>query len=191
MGWWVPSGRSLLSRVASGKPGGVTVSKARLSVRALEPTDGVAAVAVINTAAAWYADFLAPSELRGPEMTLESWTAESRRLTWFGAFDHGELVGVIGLEYAADAALFRHAYVLPDHQRQGIAAMLHQHLVGEVRDVDKIIVGTYAANYKARDALTKGGYQLSEDSEAVLRRYYDIPEDRLQTSVTYERHLDR
>jgi hypothetical protein len=25
----------------------------------------------------------------------------------------------------------------------------------------------------------------------VLRHYYDIPEDRLQSSLTYEKHLDR
>ncbi len=60
-----------------------------------------------------------------------------------------------------------------------------------VQGVDRIIVGTYAANFKARNALDKAGYQPSPDSEAVLRRYYDIPEDRLQTSVTYEKHLDR
>jgi hypothetical protein len=28
-------------------------------------------------------------------------------------------------------------------------------------------------------------------AEAVLRHSYEIPEDRLQLSVTYEKHLDR
>jgi GNAT superfamily N-acetyltransferase len=97
----------------------------------------------------------------------------------------------MGLEYAGGAALLRHAYVLPDRQRQGIAGMLLSHLEREVADVDKIIVGTYSANYKARAAFEKAGYQPSPDPEAVLRHYYDIPEDRLQSSVTYEKHLDR
>ena len=36
----------------------------------------------------------------------------------------------------------------------------------------------------------EGGYRLSADSQAVLRTYYyDIPEDRLLTSVTYEKDL--
>jgi hypothetical protein len=48
-------------------------------------------------------------------------------------------------------------------------------------------VGTYARNYKARGALEKAGYRLSPDSEAVLREYYAIPEDRLRASVTYEK----
>ena len=49
-------------------------------------------------------------------------------------------------------------------------------------------MGTYAANYKARGILERAGYVLSADSEAVLRTYYDIPEERLRTSVTYEKH---
>jgi RimJ/RimL family protein N-acetyltransferase len=56
-----------------------------------------------------------------------------------------------------------------------------------VRGARRIIVGTYAANYKARGALEKAGYRLSPDSEAVLRAYYSIPEDRLKSSVTYEK----
>ena len=95
------------------------------------------------------------------------------------------------VEYAGDAALLRHDYVLPNRQRQGISKMLLNHLEQEIADVGKIIVGTYAANYKARAAFEKAGYQPSPGLEAVLRRYYDIPEDRLQSSVTYEKHLGR
>jgi GNAT superfamily N-acetyltransferase len=99
-----------------------------MSVRALEASDGLTAVAVINTAAKWYAEFLAPPETHEPEMTHESWSDEARRMTWYGAFEGADLVGVMGLEYVGDAVLFRHAYVLPDRQRQGIAAMLQDHL---------------------------------------------------------------
>jgi GNAT superfamily N-acetyltransferase len=167
------------------------VGKAQMTVRALGSSDGRAAVTVINTAAKWYAEFLTPSEVHEPEMTLESWAEETRRMTWYGAFEGVDLLGVMGLEYANGAALFRHAYVRPDRQRQGIAALLLNHLEREVDGVDKIIIGTYAANYKARAAFEKADYQASPDPEAVLRRYYDIPEDRLQSSVTYEKHLDR
>lgn len=165
----------------------VAVDRAEVTVRALGAGDGRAAVTLINTAAKWYAEFLTPSEVYEPEMTLESWAEETRRMTWYGAFDGVDLVGVMGLEYSGGVVLFRHAYVLPDRQRQGIAAMLHNRLEREVEGVDKIIVGTYAANYKARAALERAGYQPSPDPEAVLRRYYDIPEDRLQSSVAYEK----
>jgi GNAT superfamily N-acetyltransferase len=153
-------------------------------VRPLGADDGPEAVAVINAAAAWYAEFL--PEVDGPEMTLADWEREGRRMTRYGAFAADELVGVMGLEYSGDAALLRHAYVSPDRQRQGVAAALHQHILAVIEGVDRVIVGTYAANYKARRLLEKAGYRLSADSEAVLRRYYDIPDDRLRSSVTYE-----
>lgn len=163
----------------------------QLDVRALTPRDCVSAVAVINTAAEWYREFLGTDTIHQAEMTLDQWLAESRRMTWYGAFDAADLVAVMALEYVSDAALFRHAYVLPHRQRQGTASLLHDHLVRQTRGVERIIVGTYAANYKARHLLEKGGYRLSPDPEAVLRRYYQIPEDRLQSSVTYEKPLRR
>jgi hypothetical protein len=43
----------------------------------------------------------------------------------------------------------------------------------------RIVIGTYAANYKARGALQKRGYTQCQDSDAVLRTYYAIAEDRL------------
>ena len=112
-------------------------------------------------------------------------------MTWYGAFVEGALVGVMGLEYVRDAALLRHAYVLPEHQRSGVGSVLGQQLERQVKGVARIIVGTYRGNYKARAALEKMGYRLSPDSEAVLRAYYVIPEDRLKSSVTYERTLER
>lgn len=160
-----------------------------ITVRTLEESDGPAAVTVINHAADWYREFLPPGEVHSPEMTLDQWLAEAARMTWFGAFDGGRLIGVMGLEYVMDAALFRHAYVLPERQRQGVAALLHAHLEALVAGVERIIVGTYAANYKARAALEKAGYRLSPDSETVLRHYYEIPEERLTSSVTYEKEV--
>ena len=41
----------------------VVVGEAEVKVRALGASDGFAAVTVINTAAKWYAEFLAPSRL--------------------------------------------------------------------------------------------------------------------------------
>ena len=83
--------------------------EAQVSVRALGANDGLAAVAVINTAAEWYVEFLTSSELQEPEMTFDSWEEEALRMTWYGAFDGVDLVGVVGLEYAGHAAHFRHA----------------------------------------------------------------------------------
>ncbi len=122
-------------------------------------------------------------------MTAAQWEAEARRMTWYGAFVAGAPAGVMGLERVRDAALLRHAYVLPESQRHGIGSRLREHLEHQARGASRIIVGTYARNYKARAVLEKSGYRLSPDSQAALRAYYAIPEDRMRASVTYEKPL--
>lgn len=160
----------------------------RLTVRQLDASDAQAAVDVINVAAEWYSEFLG-DETHEPEMTIAEWLTEGQRMAWYGAFNGDVVVGVMGLEYTDDVALFRHAYVLPDHQRQGVGAVLGAHLESQVTGVGRIIVGTYRANYKARQALEKSGYLASPDPETILRRHYNIPENRLQSSLTYEKDV--
>lgn len=162
-----------------------------VTIRSLNATDSDAASAVINTAARWYEEFLSPEELHDPEMTPEQWGAEAQRMTWYGAFERDTLIGVAGLEYVKDVVLFRHCYVLPQQQRFGVGSLLTRHLENEVHGVQRIVIGTYAANYQAGGALEKMGYHLSHDSLAVLRSYYSIPEDRLLSSVTYEKEIGR
>lgn len=160
-----------------------------VTIRPLTQADRDRALSVINAAARWYREFLPAEEYHDPEMTSAEFEAEARRMTWYGAFVAGALVGIMGLEYVRDAALLRHAYVLPEHQRLGIGSRLREHLEAQVRGVRRLIVGTYAGNYKARAALEKAGYRCSADSEAVLGAYYSIPEDRLHSSVTYEKAI--
>jgi GNAT superfamily N-acetyltransferase len=113
---------------------------------------------VINTADRWYREFLPPEAMHDPEMTAAQWEAEAPRLAWYGVFVDGKLVGVGALEHVRDAALLRHGYVLPEHQRRGMGAVLREHLERQVRGAQRTIVGTYAGNYKARGALEKDGY---------------------------------
>ncbi len=156
-------------------------------IRPLNAADREAALGVINEAARWYREFLPPAEYHEPEMTADEWDREARRLTWFGAFVGETLVGVGGLERVRDVALLRHGYVLPTWQRTGVGARLVERLETEARGVERLVVGTYQGNYKARRALEKAGYRQSDDPETVLRTYYAIPEARLRSSVTYEK----
>ena len=158
-------------------------------IRRLSAADREAALAVINEAARWYREFLPPAEYHDPEMTADEWDQEARRLTWYGAFVGGTLAGVGGLERVQDVALLRHGYVLPASQRAGIGVRLVEHLEREAHGVERVVVGTYRDNYKARQALEKAGYRPSHDPEGVLRAYYSIPEARLRSSVTYEKTL--
>ena len=159
-------------------------------IRELGPAERRAAVEVINTAAGWYREFLPPEELHGPEMDEPGWDAEAERMTWWGAFSDQALVGVTGSEAIGEVVLLRHIYVLPRHQRTGVAGDLIRYientLPGSIR---MIVAGTYVANYKARCFLEKNGYRPAADSESVLRTYYDIPEDRLLGSIAYVKRV--
>ncbi len=158
-------------------------------IRRLTPADRAAALDVVNAAARWYREFLAPDELHEPEMTPAQWATESRRMTWYGAFIDGRLVGVVGLEYTQEVALLRHAYVLTDAQHGGVGTALLEAVEPDVRGVHRLIAGTYRENHKARGLLEKRGFRPSVDAASVLRTYYAIPEDRLRSSVTYEKTI--
>ncbi len=161
------------------------------TIRALTRADRDAALAVIRSGAHRYREFRPPVDFRDPDTTVSEWETLFQRLTWYGAFLQGALVGVMALEYVRDAALLRHAYVLPAYQRQGIARRLGEALEARIRGVRRILVWTYAGNYKARHGLEKAGYTRCPDSEAVLRAYFALPEDRLRASVAYEKTLCR
>jgi GNAT superfamily N-acetyltransferase len=160
-----------------------------LEIRTLDAHARESALEVINRAAQWYAQFLPPEQLHSPEMTAAQWDAEARRMIWYGAYLGGSLVGVMGLEPKGDAALIRHGYVLPEHQRSGLGGALLAHLERAAGNAQRVIIGTYAANYKARASLEKGGYRLCADSQAVLARYFALPPDRARASVAYEKIL--
>jgi len=163
--------------------------QSQLLIRALGSAERSAALEVINQAAQWYSEFLEPEHMHSPEMTPAQWDAEAQRMTWYGAFVAGRLVGAMGLEPKGEAALVRHGYVLPDYQRRGVGGALLAHLEGAAGSAQRVIIGTYAANYKARASLEKAGYRLCTDSPAVLLRYYALPADRARASVAYEKPL--
>ena len=103
------------------------------TIRPLRLADRDDALAVINVAAQWYREFLPEEERHEPEMTPAQWEAEAQRMTWYGAFVGGNLVGTMGLEYVRDAVLLRHAYILPEYQHQGIGTCLHEYLERQPR----------------------------------------------------------
>lgn len=158
-----------------------------LVIRALAAADRATALHVINTAAQWYAEIVPGHDAHVPEMTAAQFDAEGARMQWYGAFIGGALVAVMGLEPIATVALIRHGYVLPDHQRSGVASALLRHLETQAATAERIYIGTYAANYKARANLERNGYQLCDDSACILARYFKVPADRAATSVTYEK----
>ncbi|HZP88262.1 MAG TPA: GNAT family N-acetyltransferase [Burkholderiales bacterium] len=159
------------------------------AVRVLSSSDQEAALEVINTAARWYEEILPVDALHPQEMDAGQWQDAARRMVWYGSFLESQLIAVMALQPIPPVALVRHGYVLPPYQRQRIGTALLEHLERAAGDAQRIIIGTYAANYKARAVLEKRGYRLSADSAAILARYFDVAADRAAQSVTYEKVL--
>lgn len=161
-----------------------------LRIRPLEPQDLAEASRVIADALGAYDAFL-PAEVRADQEEPEAVLADtgSGLRFWIGLSDTGEIVGVMGLQPVGDVVLIRHGYVRTDWQRRGVGAALLAHLEAQARGARRIIIGTYRQNAAARAHLEKHGYRLCENSDAILGRYYRIPDLQRAHSVAYAKDL--
>ena len=137
---------------------------------------------IINEAAKAYEDVIPADCYHQPYMTMEELKREMKRMTFFGWEANQELVGIMGFELIKDVTLIRHAYVLPQWQRQGIASKLLAHLKGLVT-TSRLMVGTWADAYWAIEFYVKYGFTLLPNKDELLKTYWDIPQRQIETSV--------
>ena len=100
-----------------------------------------------------------------------------------------EDIGVMGLQYVQDVILIRHAYVRTDRQRKGIGARLLTHLC---ESADRpILIGTWADATWAIRFYEKHGFRLvtGDRKDRLLRKYWDVPERQMETSVALAQAL--
>ena len=102
---------------------------------------------------------------------------------FWGYEDNGALVGVMGIQDVQDVTLIRHAYVYTARRGQGIGGKLLAHL--RALADRPILIGTWVAATWALCFYEKYGFrQVSwEEKERLLRKYWDIPERQVETSV--------
>ncbi len=98
---------------------------------------------IINKAAEMYEGIIPADRYRQPYMPMDELTGEMKRAIFFGWEVKGELVGIMGMEPIKDITLIRHAYVLPEHQRKGIASRLLDHIM-HLFAGSRLLVGTWA-----------------------------------------------
>jgi len=137
---------------------------------------------IINEAAKAYKGVIPADRYHQPYMTMDELEQEMKRMTFFGWEVDGELVGVMGFEPIKDVTLIRHAYVLPQWQKQGIGSQLLNHLKGLVTTA-RLLVGTWADAQWAIDFYQKHGFSLLPDKNELLKTYWDIPPRQVETSV--------
>jgi len=137
---------------------------------------------IINEAAKVYDGVIPPDCYHQPYMPEEELEKEMKRVTFYGWKINGELVGIMGIEPVKDVTLIRHAYVLPQRQKQGIGNKLLNHLKGQV-STSRLLVGTWAAAHWAIAFYQKHGFTLLPDKDKLLADYWDIPQRQVETSI--------
>jgi ribosomal protein S18 acetylase RimI-like enzyme len=77
--------------------------------------------------------------------------------------------------------------VLTNRQRRGIGEKLLRHLLSLAR-ASEVLVGTWEAAYWATRFYEKHGFRLvtREEKDMLLRKYWNIPERQIETSVVLE-----
>jgi GNAT superfamily N-acetyltransferase len=144
---------------------------------------------IINGAAQAYRGVIPPDQWHEPYMTLTQLRREiAAGVALWGCEIDGELAGVIGLQPVLDAALIRHAYVRPQHQRHGDGATLLAHVIQQSTR-QRMLVGTWAAASWAIRFYQRHGFELAppERTRDLLQTYWTIPERQIETSVVLTR----
>ena len=137
---------------------------------------------IINQAASAYKGFIPDDRYHEPYMTRDELHHEMNHMTFFGWFEGGKVVGVMGFQPVKDVTLIRHAYVLPQYQRKGIGIRL----LNELRRITKtkrLLVGTWADARWAISFYQKQGFTLMPNKDELLMKYWNIPERQIETSV--------
>ena len=151
-------------------------------IRKCQANDAQRMYLIINKAAEMYEGIIPADRYRQPYMPMDELTEEMKRIIFFGWEVKGELVGIMGMEPIEDITLIRHAYVLPEHQRKGIASHLLDHIMHLFAGT-QLLIGTWADASWAISFYQKYGFRLLSDKDRLLETYWDIPQRQIKTSV--------
>ena len=140
---------------------------------------------VINHAAQAYKGVIPHDRWKEPYMSAKELKKQiDTGVEFFGLEQKGEVIGVMGIQHVKDVTLIRHAYVLTKYQRRGMGGKLLKYLMSLTKDPE-ILVGTWKAANWAIQFYENHGFSLtsSEEKDRLLRKYWDIPERQIETSV--------
>jgi GNAT superfamily N-acetyltransferase len=154
----------------------------------LQPTEFKSILHVVNDAAEAYRGVIPEDRWKEPYMSTEELRGEIESgVEFYGWVENDVLVAVMGIQLVNDITLVRHAYVLTNRQRRGIGEKLLKHLLSLAR-TSEVLVGTWEAAYWAIRFYEKHGFKLvsKEEKDRLLRKYWDIPERQVETSVVLE-----
>ena len=155
-----------------------------MAIRRCEERDRDAINVIVNAAAQAYRGVIPADRWHEPYMDRSQLDREFESgVEFWGCERDGALVAVMGVQDVGEVDLIRHAYVLPERQRGGLGAAMLEHLMA--LRARRALVGTWAAADWAVRFYERHGFVLvpSERVPDLLRRYWDIPERQIETSV--------
>jgi GNAT superfamily N-acetyltransferase len=140
--------------------------------------------AIINDGARAYKGVIPEDRWTEPYMSKEKLKHEiAEGVVFWGYEDQGDLAGVMGIQEVGEVTLIRHAYVRTTHQKQGIGGQLLAHLLKLAKG--PVLIGTWADAAWAIRFYEKHGFDVvaPAEKERLLRKYWNIPERQIETSV--------
>ena len=154
-------------------------------IRKLQPVEFNFVLHVVNDAAEAYRGVIPEDRWKEPYMSAEELRGEIESgVEFYGWMEGDVLVAVMGIQRVNGVTLIRHAYVLKSFQRRRIGEKLLKHLLSLARTTD-VLVGTWEAADWAIRFYEKHCFKLvsKEEKCRLLRKYWNIPERQVETSV--------
>ena len=151
----------------------------------LSSTDSDSILRVVNDAAEAYKGVIPEDRWKEPYMPAEELRREIEGgVEFYGWTENNGLVAVMGIQPVNEVTLIRHAYVVPSRQRRGIGKKLLNHLI-KIAQTPEILAGTWEAAHWAISFYEKHGFKLTpkEEKNKLLKKYWNIPERQIETSV--------
>ena len=153
-------------------------------IRKCKSEDLDAIYEIINDAAQAYDGVIPEDCYHKPYMDEDYLKREiASGVKFFGFEEDGKLIGVMGIQDVLDITLIRHAYVVTEKRNRGIGSKLLSFL--KTKTDRPVLVGTWAAAKWATGFYEKHGYKLvsTEEKDFLLRKYWNIPDRQIETSV--------
>jgi len=137
--------------------------------------------AVVDDGSKRYESVIPEDCYHEPYMPMDELLTEMKRMRFYGFRRDLKLMGVMAKERIKDVTLMRHAYVRMEEQNKGIGTKLLNFIEKQV-DTEWLLIGTWKAATWAIDFYKKHGYELMNNKDQSLRKYWDIPERQIETS---------
>lgn len=154
------------------------------SIRPCREADRADILRIVNAAAEAYRGVIPADCWHEPYMPAAELDDEmGAGVAFSGCETDAGLIGVMGVQRRANVDLIRHAYVLPDHQGEGIGSALIAHL--RSRTTRPILIGTWRAAGWAIRFYQRHGFACVPDAAVapLLRTYWTVPARQVETSV--------